>query len=132
MKKKIFGFGLGIIIMIAFTACEPERSFDSSLLIGKWSRTSPYATANDGGLEFYRYDRGGTGATWDTSSSQDVSEEEAQTFSWTLEKDLLSFLYDMVINGTKVPKYYTVTVLNANTLTYKDDFGKSFTFKKLQ
>jgi hypothetical protein len=119
-KKKIVSLSLGIVIAFAFTftACKPDKSFDSALLIGKWSQ----------GTEFYRYDRDGKGATWDTAD--DVTEEEAQTFSWTLEKDLLTLLHDMEMGESKVPKYYTVTVLDDKTLTYKDDFGKSFTFKK--
>ena len=130
MKKKIVGLSLGFVIAFAFTTCDPDKSFDANLLIGKWSRTSPYATASSPGSEFYRYDRNGKGATWDTAD--EVLEEEAQTFSWTLEKDLLTLMHDMEIGGSKVPKYYTITVLNAGTLTYKDDFGKSFTFKKEQ
>ena len=125
-KKKIVG--LGIAVAFVFTACNPNKSFDSALLVGKWSRTSPYATAENQGDEFYRYDRDGKGATWDTADS--VKEEEAQTFSWTLEKDLLTLLHDMEMGESKVPKYYTVMVLDDKTLTYKDDFGKSFTFKK--
>jgi len=130
MKKKIISLSLGLFIAFVFTTCDFEKSFDSTLLIGKWSRTSPYATAENPGSEYYRYDRDGKGATWDTAD--DVWEEEAQTFSWTLEKDLLTQLHDMEIGGSKVPKYYTITLLNANTLTYKDDYGKSFTFKKEQ
>ena len=122
MKKKIVGLGLGVVVAFAFTACVPEKSFDSALLIGKWERTSKSG-------EYYRYDRGGTGATWDTS--EDISEEEAQTFSWTLEKDLLTLLHNMEMDSTKkVPKYYTITALDDKTLTYKDDFKNSFTFTK--
>ena len=131
MKKKIVGLGLGIVVAFAFTACDPEKSFDAALLIGKWERTSPYATAEKPGKECYRYDRGGTGATWDTS--EDVPEEDSQTFTWTLEKDLLTLLHDMEMDSTKkVPKYYTITALDDKTLTYKDDFKNSFTFKKAQ
>ena len=118
MKKKIVGLSLGVVVAFAFTACNPENSFDSALLIGKWSRNT----------EFYRYDNGGKGATWDTKD--DVSEEEAQTFSWTLEKDLLTLTHDMEIGESKVTESYTITVLDASTLTYKDDLLKSFTFKK--
>jgi hypothetical protein len=118
MKRKVTGLGLAAVIVFAFAACNDGKSFDSALLIGKWSR----------GTEFYRYDNGGTGATWDTAD--EVLEEEAQTFSWTLEKDLLTLLHNMEEGESKIPKYYTVTALDDKTLTYKDDFGKSFTFKK--
>ena len=54
MKKKIVSLSLGVLVVFAFTACDPDKSFDSALLIGKWSRTSPYATAENPGSEFYR------------------------------------------------------------------------------
>ena len=130
MKKIIVGLSFGIAVVFAFTACVPDKSFDSALLTGKWSRTSPYATEERPGSEFYRYDRDGTGATWDTA--EEVFEEEAQTFSWTLEKDVLTLAHDMEIGESKVYKYYTVKVLDDKTLTYEDDFKKSFTFKKSQ
>jgi len=129
MKKKIVRLSIGVVVVLAFTACDFDKSFDSALLIGKWSRTSPYATVENPGSEYYRYDSDGTGATWDTSS-EDVPEEDALTFSWTLQDDLLTLTHDMEIGGSKVPKYYTITVLDDKTLTYKNDFGKSFTFKK--
>ncbi|MCL2131499.1 MAG: hypothetical protein FWH36_03450 [Lentimicrobiaceae bacterium] len=129
MKKRIVSLSLGVVAAFVFAACGTDKSFDTDLLIGKWSRTSPYATAGNPGDEFYKYNRGGTGATWDTA--EDVEEEEAQTFTWTLDKDLLTHLHAMETDPSKtVPKTYTITVLDDKTLTYKDDFGKSFTFKK--
>ncbi|MDR1459744.1 MAG: hypothetical protein LBI60_05990, partial [Bacteroidales bacterium] len=64
----------------------------------------------------------GTGYFWD--EGEDVSENEAQTFTWTLEKSELTQIHDMEISGAKVPKTYTVTELTASSLKYS---GHSFT-----
>jgi hypothetical protein len=128
MKRKLIIGCSWVLIALFFATCKPDKSFDSALLIGKWERNSPLATAEKQGNEYYRYNANGTGATWDTAD--DVQENEAQTFSWTLEKDLLTLIHDMEMGGSKVPKYYIVTVLDASTLTYKNDYGSSFTFKK--
>ena len=128
MKRKLIILGALVWGAVFFTACEPEKSFDSALLIGKWERNSPFATEEKSGNEYYRYDANNKGATWD--SSEGVEESEADTFSWTLEKDMLKQLHDMAEGESKIPKNYTVTVLNASTLTYKDGLGKLSTFKK--
>lgn len=107
-------------IAFLFIACEPdEPSFDQSLLIGKWQSNTLY----------YRYDANKSGATWDTAD--DVTEEEAQPFTWTLDKSTLTHMHIMVTGGNQVPKIYTVTQLSATTLAYKDEFNKNFTFTKI-
>lgn len=120
MLKKTFSY-LTMIVVITFMAvsCEPiEESFDDSLLIGKWqSRTL-----------FYKYLVGGSGSTWDTAD--DVSEAEAQIFSWTLVKSELTHIHVLQIGGS-VPKVYTVTELTSTTLKYEDDFGVKFSFTKV-
>lgn len=94
-------------------------SFDETLLIGTWVS----------GTEFYKYKADGNGATWD--ESEDVKEEEALHFTWTLVKSDLTHIHIME-DGNKVPKSYTVTELSATTLKYKDDFGGSYVFKKVR
>ena len=95
-----------------------EESFDESLLIGKWQS----------GTLFYKYLADGTGGTWDTSD--DVTEAEAQAFTWTLVKSELTHIHVLEIGGS-VPKVYTVTELTATSLKYKDDFGVNFSFTKV-
>ncbi|MCH4895731.1 hypothetical protein E0494_03325 [Marinilabiliaceae bacterium JC040] len=119
--KKIASMALCFVsIILLSTSCtkEEDKDFDQQLLLGKWQE----------GTLYERYDVGGTGATWDTAD--DVKESEAQPFTWTLKKDQLGQVH-LMQNGTKVPKTYTVTELSATTLSYKDDFGKSYTFKKV-
>jgi hypothetical protein len=120
MKKR---FLLGIMVVIAFAfvtvSCEEDPTFDETMLYGKWRS----------GTLFYKYYSGGDGTTWDTSD--DVSEDEAQAFSWTLESDNLTHIYIMESGGSGVPKIYTVTELTESSLKYKDDFGKSYSFTKV-
>ncbi len=102
-----------------FTSCGPieQEFFDVNLLYGKWRS----------GTEFWRYDTNGNGATWDTAD--DVTESEAQRFTWTLVADELTQIHVISMGGS-VPKVYTVTELTATTLRYHDDF-KSYSFTKV-
>lgn len=99
-------------------SCEKLDDFDQSLLVGKWQSGSLY----------YRYLSNGNGYTWD--EGDDVSEDEAQDFTWTLVQSELTHIHILEIGGT-VPKVYTVTELTSTILTYEDDFGKSFSFTKV-
>ncbi|MEA3448521.1 MAG: lipocalin family protein [Bacteroidota bacterium] len=112
---------LSIIGLSFFVSCEPDEptSFDESLLYGKWVE----------GTVYERYKSDGTGYTWDTSD--DVSEEEAQDFTWTLDEDQLVQIHIMEIGGN-IPKTYTVTELNETNLTYKDDYGTTHNYTKVE
>lgn len=119
MKKSLRFLLSSVILAFLVVGCmKEEPSFDEQLLIGKWRS----------GTEYYRYDSNGRGATWDTGD--DVSEDEAQEFTWTLIKSDLTHIHILEMGG-KVPKYYTVTELTATTLRYKDEFGKTFSFVKV-
>lgn len=108
-----------LVLTVLAVSCETDPiSFDESLLIGKWRS----------GTLFYKYFGNGTGGTWDTADN--VLEEEAQDFEWTLEYAELTHIHILEIGGT-VPKVYTVTELTSTTLKYHDDFGVSWTFTKV-
>lgn len=103
------------------TSCsddETKPSFDESLIIGKWKS----------GTLFERYDSNKSGATWDTAD--DVTEDEAQEFTWTIDKDQLKQIH-IIVNGGNVPKVYTITNLTATSMEYKDEYGKIESFSKL-
>lgn len=119
MKRTSYYLLFAIFSMLSFYSCAPETDFDDALLIGKWVS----------GTEYYKYNSGGTGITWDTAD--DVTEAEGQAFTWTLIKDELTHIHIMETGGAGVPKIYTVTELSATTLKYKDDYGKSYTFTKV-
>ena len=106
------------------TGCTPEDTtvFDQTLLIGRWQS----------GTLHYRYDTGGAGVTWDTAD--DVTEAEAQAFTWTLVKSDLTHIHvtEMGLDGTRVgiPKVYTVEKLTTTQLVYSDAFGARYSFTK--
>lgn len=112
---------LAITGLFFFVSCEPDEptSFDETLLIGKWEEGSLHE----------RYFADSTGYTWDTAD--DVSEEEAQDFTWSLDGDQLLQEHIMEIGGI-VPKTYTVTELTETTFSYQDDYGTTYQFTKVQ
>ncbi|MBO4307036.1 MAG: hypothetical protein J5848_01850 [Bacteroidales bacterium] len=119
-KKTILFFIL--VTCCCLVACNhDDPTFDPALLIGKWVS----------GTEYYRYDADGTGATWDTSD--DVSEEEAQPYTWQFneETNRLTVLHQMEMGGV-IPKSYTVTNLTENLLQYKDQYNQSFTYNRVR
>jgi hypothetical protein len=119
MKKTLFYLSMGALLGILAVSCEPlPVTFDESLLIGKWKS----------GTLYYKYLADGSGGTWDTAD--DVTEAEAQAFTWTLENDVLTQNHILEIGGI-VPKVYTVTELTETTLTYHDDFGVEWSFTKV-
>ncbi|MFW5706540.1 MAG: hypothetical protein ACOCX0_00965 [Bacteroidota bacterium] len=119
MKKKLLYLLPLLLVPFLFVSCEEEEMFfDRNLLIGTW----------ESGTLYDKYNADGTGSTWDTSD--DVGEDEAQAFTWTLVSDVLEQIHILEIGGT-VPKVYTVTMLTATTLRYEDDFGKQFSFTKV-
>lgn len=108
------------LMALLMVGCVPqEQDFEATDLVGKWVS----------GTEYYRYDADLTGATWDTAD--DVSESEAQSFTWSLEGAQLTVIHQMEMGGV-VPKLYTLTDLTSNTLKYKDSYGQSFTFTRVQ
>lgn len=69
------------------------------------------------------YFEDGTGRQWDTRD--DVSREEAQTFQWRMEDNVLRQVYTMQL-GAVVPRIYNVTFVDDESLVYKDDLGTPF------
>ena len=118
MKKTAYLAGF-LCLLFLVNSCGNETDYDQSLLIGKWKE----------GANFEKYNGDGTGYTWD--EGDDVTEEEAQPFEWTLEKDQLTHIHIME-NGVKIPKKQTVTELTSSSFKYKDAYDKSHSFTKVQ
>jgi len=118
MKKLLVCLMVCFSLTVLLNSCEEDETFfQESYLIGKWAQ----------GTLYYKYLSDYTGKTWDTAD--DVTEAEAQKFTWTLVKSELTHIHIMEVGGN-VPKVYTVTELTETTLKYKDDFGKTYTFTK--
>lgn len=109
-----------VLVLAALTGCGPTLpsvSYDETLLYGEWLE----GTVHD----VYKSD--GTGYTWDTS--EDINEEEASPFTWSLNNDQLLITHTLW-NGTIVPKSYTITTLNERTLIYEDAYGNSHEYER--
>lgn len=118
MKRIVIGLLMCFSLAVLLNSCEDEvTGFQESLLIGKWVS----------GTIHYKYQANYTGTTWDTSD--DVTEAEGQKFTWSLIESELTHIHILEVGGN-VPKVYTVTELTATSLKYKDDFGKTYSFKK--
>lgn len=119
MKKTLRYLTMLMVLALLAVSCEElGNSYDQILLTGKWKS----------GTLYYKYLANGTGGTWDTADN--VTEAEAQAFTWTLASDLLTHIHILQVGGS-VPKIYTVTELTSTSLKYHDDFGKNFSFTKV-
>lgn len=98
-------------------ARKKETMYSPELLCGEWVCGTLH--------EVYYGD--GTGLQWDTKD--DVSRDEAQKFSWQMENNCLRQVYTMQLGGV-VPRVYTVTYADDESLVYKDDFGTSYMWDK--
>lgn len=118
-NKNILPYGI-ILLAALVTGCVPSTptvSYDENLLYGEWQE----------GTVHYVFKEGGEGYTWDTS--EDITEEEASPFTWSLNNDQL-LLTHTLWNGTIVPKTYTITTLNQRTLVYQDSYGNIHEFER--
>lgn len=119
MKRIILYSAVSFLLLLIFASCEKEEYFDDSLLIGKWQS----------GTLFDKYFANGTGYSWD--EGEDIYEEEAQDFTWTLSGAELIRNEQMEIGDVEITKIYTITELTAEVLRYRDDFGRSYTFNRV-
>lgn len=102
---------LGLVMAFSLNSCGPESTdeFDPIDLIGHWQE----------GTVHEKYLSDGTGLTWDTSD--DISEDEALPFDWSLDGNQLiqeHIMWDSAI----VPRILTVTQLNSMQLVYTDGY----------
>lgn len=122
MKKYVAIFVSMLALMFVSTSCQLE-SFNQYDLVGVWEN-------DDNAGEFWRYRSDLTGCTWD--EGDDVTEEEAQEFTWTLVVNTLTQIHIIEISNTQIPKVYTVTELTSSSLVYEDFFGKSYYFSRVE
>ena len=132
--KKLLHIFLGLVMVLCLGACGeiiPEIDNDVSMLYGKWQEGSVFERYYESSIERV-LPTGDTvqanGITWD--ESDDVSEDEAQLFKWTLTGSTLK--HEHVGTFVEVPKIYTITSLTSNSLVYKDDYGTTHYFSKVE
>ena len=132
--KKLLHFFLCLIIALSFSACgdiTTENDYDASMLYGKWQEGTVFEHYYSSNIERVLAN-GDTvqvnGTTWD--EGDDVSEDEAQLFNWTLTGSTLK--HEHVGTFVMVPKIYTVTSLTSSELVYEDDYGTAHHFSKVE
>ena len=127
--KKLLLFFLGLTMFFGLSACggiggDVDDGIDVTNLYGKWQEGTVFERYYAQPLD-HVLPNGDTvqvnGFTWD--ESDDVYEEEAQPFNWTLTGATLKI--EHVGTFVIVPKLYTVTTLTPNELVYSDDYGTS-------
>ena len=100
-----------------FIFSKKEKIYSPEQLVGEWVNGTLH--------ELYYSDS--TGLQWDTKD--DVSKEEAQIFYWEMKDNNLRQLFRMSLGGV-VPRDYKVTMVDDESLVYKDDFGIVFMWDK--
>ena len=96
-----------------------DQVYDTELFVGLWQS----------GTVFYRYNKDGTGGTWDTAD--DVTEAEASKFTWEVNRNRLIHFHEMEIGGI-IPKAHTIKNIDLGNLEYEDDFGTKYAFVKVE
>lgn len=91
--------------------------YSPDLLAGIWHRDD----------EHEEYLPDGTGRYWKTGD--DVSRDEAQTFLWTMDSNLLVLEFHLALGGMFY-RQYVVTFVDDESLVYRDNFDRSFMWDK--
>ena len=132
--KKLLHFFLCLVVFLCLGACGeiiPDVDYDTSLLYGKWQEGTVFEHYYDANIERVLAN-GDTiqanGTTWD--EADDITEEEAQLFNWTLTGSTL--MHEHLGTFVMLPKVYTVTSLTSRELVYQDDFGVTHHFSKVE
>ena len=132
--KKHLHILLFLFLVLSLGACHkkpPVIHYDASMLYGKWQEGSVFERYYE--TEFERILPNGdtvkaNGTTWD--EQDDVMEEEAQLFKWTLTGATLK--HEHVGAFIIVPKIYTVSTLTSSELVYHDDYGTTHHLTKVE
>ena len=120
MIRKLFVFSLVLSVFILFNSCQKEsrNKFDETLLYGKWVD----------GTEYFKYNPDKTGSYWDIDD--DVDEDEAQPFTWSLNGSKLRLSHHYFGGGISFENF-TVTQLTSSTLRAIDDYDINRLFRKV-
>lgn len=109
--------------IMAFAGCTPDEvtvPVNETALQGTWFSA-------DAPREYWRFDSGHTGETWD--ESEDVQEGEGSKFNWTTHDDQLRLdIYGQM--GQHVYYDYTISGQTSSSFTWTDIYGNSRNFTK--
>lgn len=103
---------------------EPEFLHSGS---GLWMSTLQIGGKDN--ITYERFAADGSGKTWSTTDG--MTESDAQLFKWTLEGSSLRYLHRDDNSGQySIPENFTVLELNATTLRKKGTDGEVVTARK--
>ena len=116
-----------------FFSCNKDTTADKELMYGKWLTQDSTYYRFDRTSEQYAIHDGSTvavnGARWSAKVEEDVSEDEAQPFVWSLDAADLTIVHQGYM-GEKVPKTYTVKSQTKSSMQWKDDYGNTISLAK--
>ncbi|MBO7529515.1 MAG: hypothetical protein J6T37_06540 [Bacteroidales bacterium] len=116
---------VSLLLVVAFfaalftvTSCTKDDDKDNSanyseLIVGRWKTNAeqPY---------YEVYYSNGTGKMWDTA--EDVQEEDADTFDWTIDSNnKLTQIIHFQEGQADLPQYCNIITLNETTFKYNND-----------
>ncbi len=116
---------LALLLSPLFAACFPEETHidvDPAMLHGKWLKV--------GTQEYWRYYDSGSGATWDESEGK-TEETTNLTYTWQLDRDELTHWFRGEQDNQMVPKVYTIKEITSNSMKWKDAYGTTSTYSKV-
>lgn len=123
IRKSLPLFLFSLSFLFLCTSCVddllPGAEYSDSDVMGKWVKS--------GTQEYWRYDSGHYGETWD--EGEDVHEGEGTKFSWSLEGDDLEILLTGEM-GQVVPYDYEIVALTGESMRLKDAFDNESTYYK--
>ena len=94
----------------SFTTAGGNQNY-SELIVGRWK------TSDGGHYEVYNTD--GTGKLWDPAD--DVREEKADTFEWTIEGNHMTQIIHFYDGQSVIPQYCNIIELSETTFRYNND-----------
>lgn len=120
-----------LLLGLASCGSNQDDNFDATLLYGKWQEGTVFE-------RYYQTDSSfilpsgdtvqANGITWD--EGDDISEEEAQIFKWKLNGGTL--LQEHISTFVTVPRVYVLSSLTSSELIYRDGYGTTHYFTKVE
>lgn len=117
MKKSIITLLItAFIVTLGMVSCKKDKKEEtqksySELVVGRWK------TADGGHYEVYNAN--GTGHMWDPAD--DVQEDEADNFDWTIEGSHLTQIIHFQGGQGDVPQYCNILILNESAFKYNNE-----------
>lgn len=135
MKTKHY---IAAVLLVAalglFSSCKDDGyAPNPDLLVGTWVEGSEYYIYADHDTTCVMENDTRVvvnGTTWDASEVEDA-DRWSQPFNWTLDGDELTQIHRTTM-GAQIPKTFTITQLNGSTLVYRDKYGTSHNFSRVQ